>query len=105
MPTLNDDGQTVVLDLHGARVDEALLLARATLALARQRGRARVDLIHGQSTSDGTRRTIRSALHEWLDSGGAGAVEAQRGEAALVLWLDATARPDRRRMTLREVWS
>ncbi len=70
-PTLDDDGQTVTLDLHGATVDEALGLARRVVAAAARRGRRNVRIIHGRSTSDRpTRdRTIKQALHDLLDRG------------------------------------
>ena len=70
-PRLEDDGHTITLDLHGARVAEAEQLAEAVVIEAARRGRATVRLIHGASTSergDG-RRTIKSAIHEMLDDG------------------------------------
>ena len=106
-PRLDDDGQTVTLDLHGATVDEALALARRVVAEARRRGRANVRIIHGQSQR-GTRRTIREALYEALDHGtlGAGASSAWRGEGFVLLGLDvAAAPPDTRLLRLRDVTS
>lgn len=107
MPALTDDGSTVTLDLHGARVEEALALARNALRLARQRGRHRLDLIHGASTSDrfGTTPTIKHALHDWLDNRGAAGAQAMRGDATLSLYLGLGQTPDRRRLTLRDVWT
>ncbi len=105
---LTDTGQTVTLDLHGARVDEALRMARKALALSAQRGRRRLDLIHGSSTTDahGTRRTIKTALHEWIDGPAARHlfVQAQRGDAVLTLHLDLTRRASPTRIALRDVW-
>lgn len=107
MPTLTDTGQAVTLDLHGARVDEALRMARRAFALAVRRGRRRLDLVHGTSTSDrfGHTRTIKHALHDWLDSGEVGAVQAQRGETVLTLYLDLTKPTDAARIVLRDVWT
>lgn len=102
---LSDDGSTVVLDLHGARVDEALGAARKALSRAVRAGRHRLDLVHGTSTTDvhEARPTIKRALHAWLEAMPAGVRQAQRGEAVLSLYLDVTARPDARRLALRDV--
>ena len=105
MARLSDDGTTVELDLHGEGVADALALARRALALCAQRGRRRLRLVHGASTSAPGVWTIRSALHDWLDSGSARAfyVSDERAEATLTLHLDLAARPDPRRLTLRDV--
>ncbi len=107
MPTLRDDGKTVTLDLHGARIAEALRMAQRALALARQRGRRRLDLVHGASTSEGDARrpTIRSALYDWLDAGGAAGAQPRRGDAVLQLHLDLGARAIPQPITLRDVWT
>lgn len=97
-PQLDDDGTTVVLDLHGASVADALALAEAALQEAARRGRARVKLIHGSSTSSEGYRThsIKHALHDWLDSGRSDAcvIDAWRAEGHLLLSLDLTAPTD-----------
>lgn len=101
-PRLHDDGQTVTLDLHGARVDEALELTRRVLRLAARRGRHQVRLIHGASTSDVRyrNRTIRHALLDALDAGTLPHVTAAwPAEGHLLLSLDVTARPDPARLT------
>ena len=71
MPRLSDDGTTVTLDLHGATVDDALDLVDATAALAAERGRTTLRIVHGSSTSDALarNRTIKHALHDLLDDG------------------------------------
>ena len=51
-PRVDDDGQTVTLDLHGAPVDEAVRLARRLVREAARRGRRTVKIVHGQSTSN-----------------------------------------------------
>lgn len=93
MPRLTDDGYTVTLDLHGATVDEALDLTYETLYLAEERGRTSLKLIHGSSTSDGTRRTIKQALYDLLDAGSlhAHTTGVIRSQNYLVLSLDLTA--------------
>ncbi len=105
-PRLDDDGRTVTLDVHGATVVEAVRVVRATLREAARRGRARVRVIHGSSTSSALyrNRTIRHALHELLDAGALDCVtSAWRAEDSLLLGLDATAAPDPARLTLRDV--
>lgn len=67
---LDDDGRTVTLDLHGARVADALDLAESVVVQAARFGRATVRLVHGTSTADrGAERTIKGALHDALDAG------------------------------------
>jgi DNA-nicking Smr family endonuclease len=103
---LTDDGTTVVLDLHGATVEAALRAARRALALAVRTGRHRLDLVHGTSTTDpyGDRRTIKTALHAWLDDATPPGVQsALRGDTRLLLYLDVTARPRPPRLTLRDL--
>ncbi len=107
-PSLKDDGRCVVLDLHGARVEEALALALRVVAAAQSRGRAQVQLIHGSSTTDayGLRRTIKQALHQALKEGRFApyVTQALTTDAALILSLDVTARPDPQRLQLAELW-
>lgn len=70
LPRLDDDGQTVTLDLHGATVDEAVRLAEAAVVQAARYGRSSLRLIHGVSTWEGgDRRTIKGELHRLLDAG------------------------------------
>lgn len=106
-PRLEDDGRTVTLDVHGATVEEATRVVHAVLREAARRGRARVRVIHGSSTSAVLyrNRTIRHALHDLLDAGAfdAHVTSAWRAEDSLLLSLDATATPDPARLTLRDV--
>lgn len=69
--TVQDDGSTVVIDLHGLVVDEALRLAQGALREATRRGRQTVKLIHGSSTSSTLyrNRTIKHELETWLKDG------------------------------------
>ena len=69
-PSLRDDGNSVVLDLHGATVDEAVHLAKKLIGAAAARGRASVKIIHGSSTTGtyGGRPTIKSELHALIDA-------------------------------------
>ena len=103
-PSLTDDGRAVTLDLHGARVDEALALVRRTASLAAGRGRATLRVVHGASTSHGDRRTIRAALYALLDDGALdGTVTAAvRFDGAVLLSL-ATARRDPTPLRLADV--
>ncbi len=109
MPRLTDDGQTVTLDLHGARINEAVRISQRALALAAQRGRRRVDLIHGTSTSDahGLNPSIKHALYTWLD-GNMGTQQyhhVRRDSGTLSLFLDLTRKVQPARISLRDVWS
>ena len=103
-PRLDDDGQTVTLDVHGATVDEALALARRVVAEAVRRGRPNVRIIHGASGRGG-RRTIREALYEALDRGTlAPGASHWRGDGFLLLGFDVTAASvDARLLRLRDV--
>lgn len=106
-PDLEDDGQVVTLDLHGATVDEALDLTYRTLRLAEERGRSRLTLIHGSSTTGRSpTRTIKEALHDLLDQGdlGAHATSVRRSRDSLTLMLDLTASTDPTPIRLRDVW-
>lgn len=104
-PQLDDDGNVVTLDLHGATVEEAIDLTYRTLRLAKDRGRTRLKLIHGSSTTVGNRRTIKSALHDLLDRGklGSHATNIIRSQNSLVLALDLTANTDPTPIQLRDV--
>jgi hypothetical protein len=104
-PTLRDDGRTVTLDLHGATVEEAERLAERAATEARRRGRSTLRLVHGSSTTDGVRRTIKSALHALLAGGRLGATTGQAiaGEDVLVLSLDPAGRTDPRVLSLNEL--
>lgn len=68
---LVDDGSTVTLDLHGCSVDDGIFVLRRTLQEALRRGRTKVDVIHGSSTSLHSRqdRTIKNELMDRLQSG------------------------------------
>jgi DNA-nicking Smr family endonuclease len=105
-PTVKDDGSKVTLDLHGLTVDEAVDVTYSTLRLAEDRGRDRLKVIHGSSTTQGHRRTIKRALHDLLDQGdlAAHATSVLRSRDPLTLVLDLTASTDPTRITLRDVW-
>ena len=102
-PRLTDDGTAVTLDLHGATVDEGLRLVRRAAALATERGRATLRVVHGASTSDprARNRTLKHALHDLLDEGGL--PEAQhdfRAEGDTLIGLRLGARRDPAKITL-----
>ena len=105
-PQLEDDGSKVTLDLHGLSVDEALNLTYSTLRLAEDRGRNRLKVIHGFSTTRaGQPRTIKSALHNRLDQGtlAAHATTVVRSRDTLTFVLDLTATPNPTPIELRDV--
>lgn len=97
-PQLKDDGTSVTLDLHGVSVDTAVDLTYSALRLAEDRGRNRLTLIHGSSTTQGAQsRTIKNALHDLLDRGElashAASVIRARDTVTLVLDLMAPSDP------------
>ncbi len=105
-PRLDDDGQSVTLDLHGARVADALALARSAVAQAADHGRRTIRLVHGTSTADrGAERTIKGALHRALDDGEFDGVVASsfRGESTLTLGLDPAPSPLPGRLRLADL--
>ncbi len=106
-PRLEDDGTTVVLDLHGASVADALALARATVREAARRGRTYVRLIHGGSARRDAYRpgTIRQALHAWLDGRPAEVpiADAWRADGYLLLALTLPSHTDPVPIRLRDV--
>jgi hypothetical protein len=105
MPTLDDDGSTVTLDLHGATVDDALDLMWATLRLAEDRGRFQLKIIHGSSTTAPGRRTIKSEVRSLLDGGplSSRATNVIRSRNYVVLSLDVTTGSDPTRIRLDDV--
>lgn len=107
-PQLEDDGNTVTLDLHGLSVDEAIDLTYNTLRLAEDRGRNRLKVIHGSSTTQaGQHRTIKNALHDLLDQGNLAshATTVVRSRDTLTLVLDLTASSNPTPIKLRDVWA
>ena len=106
-PRIEDDGQTVTLDLHGASVDEAAGLARRVVREAARRGRRTVKIVHGQSTSSRLyqNRTIKNTLYDLLDRGvlGSAVTQAWRADGHLLLSLDVTAAADPRPIRLLDV--
>ena len=105
-PRLDDDGQSVTLDLHGVRVAEAVRLAGALVVEAARRGRSTVRLIHGTSTYDaGDERTIKGALLDALDEGDYDrhVSSSYATDGALVLGISGAPHPRSGRLTLRDL--
>ena len=99
MPHLSDDGLSVPLDLHGARVPEAEDLLLAAAELAAECGRSTLRVVHGASTTDwdGGNRTVKTAvLDAWVAS-------AHHAEGAVLLGLRPLGPPDREPLTLAEL--
>lgn len=102
---LHDDGHSVTLDLHGVTVSEAEQLIQRTVRLAAARGRGRLTVIHGASTSDQRyrNRTIRHALYDLLDDDALPEVTSEfRNEGSCLLGL-ASGGHDSRRLSLKDV--
>lgn len=95
-----------MLDLHGARVDEAIGLALDVARAAVRHGRSTLRIVHGHSTTDphGGTRTIKTAVLDALDDGDFGVASALRGEGATTLGLPLGARPDPTRLRLSDFW-
>jgi DNA-nicking Smr family endonuclease len=97
-PSLQDDGATVTLDLHGTTVDEATDLTLRVVREASRRGRTTIKVIHGDSTSSRLyqNKTIRHALHQMLDQGvfDTSVTGAWPAEAYILLSLAPTATAD-----------
>ena len=106
VPRLDDDGLTVTLDLHGARVDEALGLARDVVAAAAEAGRRTVRLIHGHSTTGSGARTIKSALRDEIDRGAFDAHVASElfSDGHVLLGLATSPRLAPARLRLADFW-
>ena len=103
---IRDDGHEVTLDLHGVTVGEAERLICRTAALAAARGRSRLTVVHGTSTSSRLyrNRTIRHALYDLLDSGALPDVTSEfRSEGSCLLGLAAAPDRDERRLALVDV--
>jgi len=104
---LTDDGEAIVLDLHGATIAQARDLLSTTIRVACERGRATVRIIHGSSTSDGEGReaTIKSAIKEDLHSGLLPAVTGHVAAGGVTILSLPLGRPrDNRRIRLLDVW-
>ena len=107
MPRLSDDGLSVTLDLHGARVPEAEGLVLAAAELAAECGRSTLRVVHGASTTDwdGGNRTVKTAVLALLSSGDLDAwvASAHHAEGAVLLGLRPLGPPDREPLTLAEL--
>lgn len=106
-PRLSDNGHTVSLDLHGVPVHEAERLIERAARLAAERGRGRLTVVHGASTSSPLyrNRTIRHALYDLLDGGALGAyvTDAVRLEGSTLLALAPSGGSDPRPLSLADL--
>lgn len=103
---VSDSGETVTVDLHGLTVEAALDVARRVLAIAQQRGRSSVKLIHGSSTTDrdGQNRTIKTALTELTRAGGMRGLSVFASTDYLIIGLPASSNRETRRITALDVF-
>lgn len=103
---ITDQGSVVTLDLHGCSVEEGVYVVRRTLQEAHRRGRTKVDVIHGSSTSAHSRydRTIKNELLARLEGGAfrdwasGHTMDASGGRTTFWIHLGANANPDRIRV-------
>ena len=100
---LRDDGSVVTVDVHGCGVPDALAIIKRSIQEAHRRGRSRVDVVHGFSTSDqfGYERSIKNEFKRHLDAGDyrawvAGSYEdVSGGRTSLALNLGPNSNPAR----------
>jgi hypothetical protein len=59
----------VEIDLHGARIEEAMRLIDNLMGLAVRRGRTKVSIIHGASTFGTGQDSIKERVYEAIQSG------------------------------------
>ena len=107
MPRLDDDGQSVTLDLHGARVAEAVELAHTAAEASARRGRRTLRLVHGLSTTEaGAHRTIKTELADAWHGGDFDrwATDAVQLEGLLVLSLAPAPAPLVGRLRLADLY-
>ncbi len=66
--SLRDDGEIVSIDLHGLNIDDAISICKKGIAEAYYRGRDKIKLIHGSSTSSlqFVNSTIKYRLYDLL---------------------------------------
>ena len=107
-PRLQDDGQTVTLDLHGARVGEAERLVLNVVSKAYASGRSRVKIIHGTSTSHMLyrNRTIKHTIYDLLESGSLQQYVSSdwRTDGHTLLSLRISNRSDSKKLRLQDVF-
>lgn len=107
MPRLTDDGSSLTLDLHGARIAEAERMILGAARLGAERGRTRLTVVHGGSTSSALyrNRTIKHALYDLLDDGDLDrwVTDSVRLEGSTVLSLPLRGSSDLRRLTLADL--
>lgn len=106
-PTVQDDGHVVTLDLHGALVDEAIDIVYNAIREATRRGRDRVKIIHGSSTSanPSSQRTIKRALYDLIESGELSRfVQSEwRSDNFLLVSLDVTSSSNSARLRITDL--
>lgn len=103
---LHDDGHALTLDLHGARVDEAIDLAYAAIVEAARHGRSTVRLVHGLSTTEeGAARTIKTVLHDAFEDGefDRHATGSVRMEGMMIVSIAPAPSPRPGRLTLNDL--
>ena len=107
MPRLYDDGRTLTLDLHHTHVADAERYVLRAAALAVERGRHQLKVIHGASTSSTLyrNRTVRHALYDLLDDGALDrwVTHDVRFENHALLSLPLGGTSDTRRISLRDL--
>jgi hypothetical protein len=87
-------------------VDEAEAMIRKATRLAAARGRSRLTVVHGASTSSRLfrNRTVRHALYDLLDDGALPDVTSDlRRDGDCLLGLAAASPTDPRRLTIHDV--
>lgn len=107
-PQFNDNGEILYLDLHGSTVADGLFLVRRALEAGARAGRARVDVVHGFSSSTSRYdRTIKNALMDAWEEGEFDAwvadVRWDDVGGRCSMWLKLGRAPSRQRLTLADL--
>jgi hypothetical protein len=66
-PRVTDSGERVEVDLHGASITEASRILDRLIALAAERGRLQLNVIHGSSSFEAGRPSIKQMLYDALE--------------------------------------
>lgn len=106
--SFRDDGTVLHLDLHGCTVADALVLVRRALEAGSRVGRARLDVVHGYSSSSSPYdRTIKNAVADAWEAGAfdAWVADIRWDEAGgrCEMWLKVGSARNGGRLTVRDI--
>lgn len=104
----HDDGERLILDVHGNYVEDALLLVRRAAEAGARVGRAAVEVVHGFSTTQSPHdRTIKNAIREEWEAGAfdrwVADIRPDDVGGKTVLWLRIGGKRHTQPLTLRDL--